>query len=177
MKTRSLKVIRDLTAYTWDLQERRIPALAILRDFRVGYGHEGPLPRNPEVASFHYDGQIHFNLAYEILDHAQVIEEAANFSQISNPEVPLECGQCSRLWDEYAAADRDYVTTENYLKLVNLEPAQREGESLPRILSATGETRDMLRRAFYQHRQLAHGKITAANCSTAADADQRRGNA
>ncbi len=75
MKMKTRQVIRDLTAYTWGLQKKTIPASAILRDFRVGDGHEGPLPKNPEVASFHYDGQVHFNLANEILDDTRIIEE------------------------------------------------------------------------------------------------------
>ena len=75
MKMKTRQVIRDLTAYTWGLQKKTIPASAILRDFRVGDGHEGPLPKNPEVASFHYDGQVHFNLANEILDDTRIIKK------------------------------------------------------------------------------------------------------
>ncbi len=50
-----------------ELQKRTIPANAILHDFRMGPGHEGLAPHNPDVASFHYDGQVYFNVAHEIV--------------------------------------------------------------------------------------------------------------
>jgi hypothetical protein len=104
MKMKTRQAIRDLTAYTWGLQKKTIPALAILRDFRVGYGHEGPLPKNPEVASFHYDGQVHFNLANEILDDTRIIEEGENKAvalQISTDSVQSDLAIAKQhLWSD-----------------------------------------------------------------------------
>jgi hypothetical protein len=51
-----------------------IPPSAILRDFRVGPGHEGLLPHDAGVASFHYEGRVHFNLAHEILGYTKAID-------------------------------------------------------------------------------------------------------
>jgi hypothetical protein len=65
---------RDFTAYTLQLQKKRIPADAILQDFRIGLGHEGPLPRDARVASFRYEGQLHFNLSAEVITHTRLVE-------------------------------------------------------------------------------------------------------
>jgi hypothetical protein len=50
------------------LKKKTIPAGATLDDFRVGPGHEGLLPQNPNVASFHNGGELYFNLANEIVN-------------------------------------------------------------------------------------------------------------
>ena len=62
-----------LTAYTMGLQKRIIPANAILHDFRVGPGHEGLARHNPDVASFHYEGEVYFNVAHEIVGTTVIV--------------------------------------------------------------------------------------------------------
>ena len=69
------RAIRELTAFTLDLQRKTIPATAVLQDFRIGAGHEGLLAHAPNLASFHYGGVIHFNMASEIVDATRVIEK------------------------------------------------------------------------------------------------------
>jgi len=63
----------DLPAYTSRLKKRTIPARAILHDFRVGPGHEGLAPHNPDVVSFHYEGEIYFNVTEEILGNTVIV--------------------------------------------------------------------------------------------------------
>ena len=63
MQTR--KATAEFTAYTRHLEERRIPANAILHRFMMGPGHEGLAPHKTDVASFHYQGEIHFNVWHE----------------------------------------------------------------------------------------------------------------
>jgi len=74
MQTRRARA--DLTAYTMDLRRRTIPTNAILHDFRSGPGHEGLAQHNPDVASFHYDGEVHFNLAHEIVGKTVIVQAA-----------------------------------------------------------------------------------------------------
>ena len=74
MQTRQPRA--ELTAYTLELQKRIIPANAILHDFRVGPGHEGLARHNPDVASFHYEGEVHFNVAHEIVGRTVVVNVA-----------------------------------------------------------------------------------------------------
>ena len=62
-----------LSVYTSKLKKRIIPARAILHDFRVGPGHEGLAPHNPDVASFHYEGEIYFNVTDEILRNTVIV--------------------------------------------------------------------------------------------------------
>jgi hypothetical protein len=64
METRQAR--SELTVYTRRLEKRTIPPNAILHDFRTGSGHEGLAPLNPNVVSFHYDGQVYFNIALEV---------------------------------------------------------------------------------------------------------------
>ena len=66
----------ELTAYTLDLNKRTIPANAILRDFRVGPGHEGLAEHNPDVASFHYEDEVYFNVVHEIVGRTVVVNAA-----------------------------------------------------------------------------------------------------
>jgi hypothetical protein len=66
----------ELTAYTLDLIIRTVPAKAILRDFRIGQGHEGLLPHNPNVASFHYEDRVYFNVAHEIVGKTAIVNTA-----------------------------------------------------------------------------------------------------
>jgi hypothetical protein len=61
MQTRQARV--ELTAYTLELKKATIPANAVLHDFRVGLGHEGLAPHNPDVASFRYEGQVYSTLS------------------------------------------------------------------------------------------------------------------
>jgi DNA-binding NtrC family response regulator len=63
----------DLTVFTVDLEKTIVPSGAILEDFRMGPGHEGLLPSNPGVASFHCDGRLYFNLAREIVGKTRAI--------------------------------------------------------------------------------------------------------
>ena len=62
-----------LTAYTLELNMRTIPADAILHDFRVGPGHEGLAAYNPDVASFHFEGELYFNVAREIVRKTVIV--------------------------------------------------------------------------------------------------------
>ena len=74
MQTRQAQV--ELTAYTLELNKTTIPANAILCDFRVGPGHEGLAPHNPNVASFRYEGQVYFNVAHEIVGRTVIVNAA-----------------------------------------------------------------------------------------------------
>ena len=74
METRQARA--DLTAYTMELGRRIIPANAILHDFRVGPRHEGLAQHNPEVVSFHYDGELYFNIAHEVVNRTVVVKAA-----------------------------------------------------------------------------------------------------
>jgi CheY-like chemotaxis protein len=64
---------RDLTVFTLDLKKTTIPAGAMLEDFRIGPGHEGLQPQNPNVASFHHGGEVLFNLAHEIINRTRLV--------------------------------------------------------------------------------------------------------
>ena len=44
----------------------RIPKGAVLVDFRVGPGHEGHPPENPNIASFYYEGVVYYASISEI---------------------------------------------------------------------------------------------------------------
>jgi len=74
MQTRQTRA--ELTAYTLHLRKRTIPANAVLHDFRVGPGHEGLAQHNPDVASFHYEGEVYFNVACEIIGRTVVVNVA-----------------------------------------------------------------------------------------------------
>ena len=63
----------ELTAYTLKLGKVTIPAKAVLHDFRRGPGHEGLSPHNPDVVSFHYDGQVYFNVVQEISEKTVIV--------------------------------------------------------------------------------------------------------
>jgi hypothetical protein len=69
----SRQAIADLTVFTLDLRKKTIPAGTTLEDFRLGPGHEGLLPQNPNVASFHHGGEVYFNLAYEIVNKTRIL--------------------------------------------------------------------------------------------------------
>lgn len=56
-----------------ELAKRTIPANAILRDFRVGPGHEGLAPHNKDLVSFHYEGELYFNIAKEVVGKTVVV--------------------------------------------------------------------------------------------------------
>jgi hypothetical protein len=71
MQTRQARA--ELTAYTLELKKATIPAHAVLHDFRVGLGHEGLAPHNPDVASFHYEGRVYFNVAHEIVGTTVIV--------------------------------------------------------------------------------------------------------
>jgi hypothetical protein len=74
MQTRQARA--DLTAYTLNLNTRTIPANAVLHDFRLGPGHEGLAQHNPDVVSFHYEGELYFNVAHEIVGRTVVVNAA-----------------------------------------------------------------------------------------------------
>ena len=63
----------ELSVYTSDLKKRTIPANVVLHDFRIGPGHEGLAPHNPDVASFHYEGEIYFNMINEIVGRTVIV--------------------------------------------------------------------------------------------------------
>jgi len=71
MQTRRAQA--ELTAFTLKLDKLTIPARAVLHDFRMGPGHEGLAPHNPDVVSFRYDGQVHFNIAQEIVGKTVIV--------------------------------------------------------------------------------------------------------
>ena len=71
MQTRQTEA--ELTVYTMGLEKRTIPANAILHDFRVGAGHEGLGPFVIDVASFHYEGEVYFNMSHEIVGRTVVV--------------------------------------------------------------------------------------------------------
>ena len=75
MQTR--QTISDVTAYTLELKKCAIPAHAILHDFRSGPGHEGPAQHNPDVVSFHYDGQLYFNVIHEVIGKTVIVRGSA----------------------------------------------------------------------------------------------------
>lgn len=66
----------EITAFTRNLDKRTIPAKAILRDFRIGPGHEGLASHNPDVASFHYEGDVYFNHAHEVVTRTVIVNAA-----------------------------------------------------------------------------------------------------
>ena len=68
----------EIPVYTSKLKKRMIPANAILHDFRVGPGHEGLAPHNPDVASFHYDGEIYFNISNEIVGRTVIVSAGSS---------------------------------------------------------------------------------------------------
>lgn len=71
MQTRQAQA--ELTAYTKQLGKVTIPAKAVLHDFRLGPGHEGLAPHNPDVVSFHYDGELYFNISQEIAGKTVIV--------------------------------------------------------------------------------------------------------
>ena len=83
METRQARA--ELTAYTFDLHKRTIPADAILHDFRVGSGHEGLAEHNPNVASFHYEGEVYFNVVNEIVGRTEVLNARPQCGRGSSP--------------------------------------------------------------------------------------------
>jgi hypothetical protein len=75
MQTR--QTTSELTAYTSNLQKRTIPANVVLHDFRLAPGHEGPAQNSPDVASFHYDGQLYFNMAHEFIGKTVIVNASS----------------------------------------------------------------------------------------------------
>lgn len=74
MQTRQAQT--NLAAFTLKLGKVMIPARAVLHDFRLGPGHEGLSPHNPDVVSFRYDGQVYFNIAEEIVEKTAIVMSA-----------------------------------------------------------------------------------------------------
>lgn len=72
------QAIADFPAYTAGLKKRTIPAKAILHDFRMGPGHEGLAPHNPDVASFHYEGEVYFNIMHEIVENTVIVSAGSS---------------------------------------------------------------------------------------------------
>ncbi|HUP05040.1 MAG TPA: hypothetical protein VMU19_13685 [Bryobacteraceae bacterium] len=70
------QVRRAITVYDRNLEKHTIPEYAILRDFRIGPGHEGLAGHSPDVASFHYDGAVYFNMAHEIVRQTVIVQAA-----------------------------------------------------------------------------------------------------
>jgi hypothetical protein len=74
MQTRQARA--DLNVYTMKLENRTIPANTILHDFRIGPGHEGLAPFVTDVASFHFEGEVYFNMSREIVGRTVVVKAA-----------------------------------------------------------------------------------------------------
>lgn len=68
------RAIRPFPAFTLQLEKHTIPAGAMLEDYRTGRGHEGLQPENPQVASFHYEGRVYFNLHTEIAANVAAVQ-------------------------------------------------------------------------------------------------------
>ncbi len=75
MQTRQAQA--ELTVYTLKLNKVTIPAKAILHDFRLGRGHEGLSPHNPDVVSFRYNDQVYFNISKEIVNKTAIVGAGA----------------------------------------------------------------------------------------------------
>ncbi len=75
MQTRQAQA--ELAVFTLRLNKVTIPAKAVLHDFRLGAGHEGLAPHNPGVVSFHYDGQVYFNIAEEIIGKTVIVSNGS----------------------------------------------------------------------------------------------------
>ena len=71
METRQSQA--EFTAYTLGFEKRTIPANAILHDFRVGPGHEGPAPHDRDMVSFHYEGHVYFNIRQAIVGKTAIV--------------------------------------------------------------------------------------------------------
>jgi hypothetical protein len=80
MQTRQAR--SELIAYSRDLKKRTIPVNAILHDFRIGLGHEGLAPQNPDVVSFHFEGEVYFNISQEIVAKTVVVESAGRLREV-----------------------------------------------------------------------------------------------
>jgi hypothetical protein len=76
MQTRQAQA--ELLVFTHGLSKVTIPAKAVLHDFRIGPGHEGLAPHNPDVASFHHDGQVYFNIAQEIVAKTVIVQAGSS---------------------------------------------------------------------------------------------------
>jgi hypothetical protein len=97
MQTRQAQ--SELTAFTLKLDKVTIPPRAVLHDFRQGPGHEGLAPHNPDVVSFHYDGQVYFNIAQEIVGRTVIVmstESAATWAAWAG--MPIVGGSSSSTW-------------------------------------------------------------------------------
>lgn len=67
-------VTGDFSAFTLRLDKHVIREGSILDDFRVGPGHEGLRPHDRNVVSFHYGGQVYFNLVQEIVRKTRILK-------------------------------------------------------------------------------------------------------
>jgi hypothetical protein len=76
MQTRQAQA--ELLVFTRSLNKVTIPPKAVLRDFRVGPGHEGLAPHNPDVASFHYEGQVYFNIGQEVVGKTVIVQAGSS---------------------------------------------------------------------------------------------------
>ena len=74
METR--RAIRIFPAFDLTYEMKRIPAEAILQDFRIGKGHEGNAPENRRLESFHYEGRTYYNAVSYIVGATKAIGEA-----------------------------------------------------------------------------------------------------
>lgn len=60
-----------------DLEKRTVRANAFLHDFRTGPGHEGLAAHNPDLVSFHYNGQVYFNMLHEIIGKTVIVNASS----------------------------------------------------------------------------------------------------
>ena len=77
----SRRVIIAFPAFTLTLDRHLIPEGAVLEDFRVGRGHEGLRPEDPNIISFHYTGKVYFNLRAEIAGKTENLRRKAATAQ------------------------------------------------------------------------------------------------
>jgi hypothetical protein len=68
-------VTHAFSAFTLDLEKRLFWEGAVLDDFRIGPGHEGLRTLDHNVAWFHYEGQVYFNILVEVVRHTRVLEK------------------------------------------------------------------------------------------------------
>ena len=67
-------VTHAFSAFTLNLEKRLFREGAVLDDFRIGSGHEGLRTLDHNVASFHYEGQVYFNIIVEVVRHTRDLE-------------------------------------------------------------------------------------------------------
>ena len=60
-------------SYSMGLQKRTIPANAALHDFRMRPRHEGLRQHSPDGASLHFEAEVYFNVAHEVVGTTVIV--------------------------------------------------------------------------------------------------------